>query len=282
MICPLSTYGRITGSTAALPTTTTGTALRGCTCSSQRCTSSERAAIPVANEQASEPDDWGRSGGATDNPFAAREAEPENNAAVDRALIDPSVRAGFERGLQLQKAGDLPGAEAEYVRALKSDPNNAQINANLAVLYEATGRFQLAERHLRQAINTAPKKPAAHNNLGVVLYRMGNYDGALIEFNRALSLDSGQLDAYTNKGLIFMRWGRYDDAQRAFTQVLMLDPQNALAHYNLGLVYEEIQQWDMAIESYYRFLDTGGSSHPDIVQYVSQRLPWVEARRGGQ
>ena len=24
--------------------------------------------------------------------------------------------------------------------------------------------------------------------------------------------------------------------------------------------------------------DSGGSLHPDIVQYVSQRLPWVESR----
>jgi len=38
----------------------------------------------------------------------------------------------------------------------------------------------------------------------------------------------------------------------------------------------------MAIESYYRFLDTGGTTHPEIVKYVSSRLPWVEARLGGQ
>ena len=38
--------------------------------------------------------------------------------------------------------------------------------------------------------------------------------------------------------------------------------------------------WDQAIDSYYRFLDSGGSLHPDIVQYVSQRLPWVESRLG--
>jgi len=242
---------------------------------------SDRTSDPAATEVV-EPTDWRRSGDAAGNPFAARESEPDSNPATARTLLDPSVRSGFERGLQLQKAGDLPGAEDAYLRALKRDPNNAQINANLAVLYEAQGRFQLAERHLRQSINVAPDNPSAHNNLGVVLYRMGNYDGALIEFNRALSLDSGQLDAYTNKGLIFMRWGRHADAQRAFSQVLVLDPANALAHYNLGLVYEEMQQWSMAIDSYYRFLDTGGASHPEIVRYVVDRLPWVEARLGAQ
>ncbi len=228
-----------------------------------------------------EPSDRARAGSSDasrGNPFAARAVESEEPPASGRTLLDPSVRSGFERGLQLQKAGDLGGAEDAYLRALRLDPDNAQINANLAVLYEAQGKFQLAERHLRQAINVAPKNASAHNNLGVVLYRRGNYDGALVEFNRALALDSSQLDAYTNKGLIFMRWGRHDDARRAFAQVLVLEPENALAHYNLGLVYEEMQEWSMAIDSYYRFLDTGGSAHPEIVQYVSARLPWVEAR----
>lgn len=243
--------------------------------------SSERMSTPAAR-QVSEPADWGRPGDATGNPFAARAPVATSQPPTRSTLLDPSVRAGFERGLQLQKAGDLSGAEDAYLRALKRDPNNAQINANLAVVYEALGRFSLAERHLRQAINVAPKNPSTHNNLGVVLYRVGNYSGAMLEFNRALSLDSGQLDAYTNKGLIFMRWGRYDDAQRSFRQVLVLDPDNALAHYNLGLAYEETQQWDMAIDSYYRFLDTGGLAHPDIVRYVSDRLPWVEARLSTQ
>jgi len=243
--------------------------------------SSDRTSDPAASET-SGAGDRGLSDAGAGNPFAAREPEPESNAATRGTLLDPSVRSGFERGLRLQKAGDSSGAEDAYLRALKLDPDNARINANLAVLYEGMGRFQLAERHLRQAIYAEPESPAAHNNLGVVLYRMGNYDGALVEFNRALSLDSGRLDAYTNKGLIFMRWGRYDDARRSFMQVLVLDPQNALAHYNLGLVYEEMQQWDMAIDSYYRFVDTGGSTHPEIVQYVSKRLPWVEGRLGAQ
>ncbi|NKB87576.1 MAG: tetratricopeptide repeat protein [Acidobacteria bacterium] len=216
---------------------------------------------------------------ANDNPFAAREPEAVAEPA-NRTLVDPTVRSGFQRGLQLQKAGDLGGAEDAYLRALKLDPDNARINANLAVLYEGQGRFQLAERHLRRALNVDPQNASAHNNLGVVLYRMGNLDGALIEFNRALALDAKQLDAYTNKGLIFMRWGRYEDARRAFSQVIVADPENALAHYNLGLVYEELQMWDQAIDSYYRFLDTGSSQHPDIMQYVSQRLPWVESRLG--
>ncbi len=155
------------------------------------------------------------------------------------------------------------------------------MNANLAVLYESQGRLQLAEQHLRDAINVEPQSATAHNNLGVVLYRMGNYDGALTEFNRTLALNPEQLDAYTNKGLIFMRWGQYEDAQRAFRQVLALDPQNPLAHYNLGLVYEELEEWNLAIDSYYRFLDVGGAAHPEIVQYVGQRLPWIEARMSG-
>lgn len=206
----------------------------------------------------------------------------ENGRAQDerapQGLVDPGVRAAFENGVRLQKAGDLASAEESYKRALKFDPYNAKVNVNLGVLYESQDRLALAERHLRQAVAIAPDSANAHNNLGVVLYRMGNYDGALIEFNRTLALDPSILDAYTNKGLIFTRWGRFDDAERAFLQVLQYDPENGLAHYNLGLVYEETDQIQRAVQHYYDFISTDGASHPEIVEYLAEHLPWLEAR----
>ena len=198
-----------------------------------------------------------------------------------RILVDPGVRDAFEAGVRAQKDGDMPRAEEAYKRALRQDPRNAKVNANMGVLYERQGRFEAAERHLRQAAAVEPNNASVHNNLGVVLYRMGNFDGALIEFNRTLSLDPERLDAYTNKGLIFTRWGRYEDAERAFMQVLALNPDDPLANYNLGLVYEEVDDVDRAVDHYYRFLNVGGADHPKIARYLSQHLIWLGSRLNG-
>ncbi len=201
--------------------------------------------------------------------------------AAGGALVDPGVRSAFESGVRAQKEGDHARAEEAYKRALRYDPHNAKVNANLGVIYEQLGRLEDAERHLRQASSVEPDNASVHNNLGVVLYRMGEHDAALIELNRTLSLDPGRLDAYTNKGLIFTRWGRYEDAQRAFMQVLALNPNDALANYNLGLVYEEIDEVERAIDHYYRFLTSGGSDHPRIARYLTQHLSWLEGRANG-
>lgn len=206
------------------------------------------------------------------------EPAPRGAASVPSPLVDPGVRAAFAEGVRLHKGGDLDGAAEAYTRALKSDPDNARVNANLGVLYEAQGKLTLAERHLRVAVQTEPDNAAAHNNLGVVLYRQGKYDAALIEFNRTLQLDPRHLDAYTNKGLIFTRWGQVEDAERAFQQVLAIDPTNALAHYNLGLVYEEQGRFGQAVEEYYRFLELGGMAHPEITSYLDRHLQWLERR----
>jgi len=196
-------------------------------------------------------------------------------------LLDPGVRDAFAAGVRAQKQGDFGQAEESYKRALRHDPHNAKVNANLGVLYEKQGRLAPAERHLRQAVSVEPNNASVHNNLGAVLYGMGNYDGALIEFNRTLSLDPERLDAYTNKGLIFTRWGRYEDAERAFMQVLALNPDDPLANYNLGLVYEEIDNVERAVDHYYRFLKTGGADHPDVSRYLTQHLVWLEGRLNG-
>lgn len=229
-------------------------------------------------------------------PSVKREAQaramesPGGNLAADRGrgvppagrtLLDPGVRSAFEAGVRAQKEGDVTRAEEAYKRALRYDPRNAKVNANLGVLYEQQGRLQAAERHLRQAAAIEPNNASVHNNLGVVLYGTGNFDGALIEFNRTLSLDPERLDAYTNKGLIFTRWGRYQDAERAFMQVLALSPDDPLANYNLGLVYEEIDDVSRAVDHYYRFLVAGGADHPEIAKYLSQHLAWLEGRLNG-
>lgn len=213
-------------------------------------------------------------------PVESTSAPPveRGGSSVPTRLVDPGVRAAFAEGVRLQKAGDLGGAADAYGRALKFDPHNARVNANLGVLYESQGQLTLAERHLRAAVQTEPDNAPAHNNLGVVLYRQGKYDAALIEFNRTLQLDPRYLDAYTNKGLIYTRWGQLEDAERAFRQVLAIDPVNALAHYNLGLVYEELDRLPEALESYYMFLDTGGMQHPEITAYLDRHLEWLERR----
>ncbi len=224
-------------------------------------------------------------------PAPVRTVESDGgNVTADRArgvpaasgtLVDPGVRTAFEEGVRAQKEGQHSRAEEAYRRALRHDPHNAKVNANLGVLYERLGRLEDAERHLRQASSVEPNNASVHNNLGVVLYRMGNYDGAMIEFNRTLSLDAERLDAYTNKGLIFTRWGRYEDAQRAFMQVLAFSPNDPLANYNLGLVYEEVDNIDRAVDHYYRFLESGGNDHPQITKYLTQHLTWLEARLDG-
>ncbi len=200
---------------------------------------------------------------------------------ASKTLVDPGVRDAFAAGVRAQKEGALARAEEAYKRALRQDPHNAKVNANLGVLYEQQGRLEAAERHLREATSVEPNNASVHNNLGVVLYRKGNYDGALIEFNRTLSLDPERLDAYTNKGLIFTRWGRYEDAERAFMQVLALNPDDPLANYNLALVYEEVGDASRAVDHYYRFLAAGGANHPKIARYLSQHLSWLEGRLNG-
>ena len=219
--------------------------------------------------------------GGADAGEEARTGEQGGRTRLPEGLVDPGVRAAFREGVRLHKAGDLAGAEQAYKRALKFDPRNARVNANLGVLYERLGRLALAERYLRQAVAVEPDNANARNNLGVVLYRQGNYEAALTEFNRTLELDPRRVDAYTNKGLIFTRWGDYEKAQRAFLQVLAIEPDNALAHYNLGLVYEQMEQIDKALEHYDRFLALGASDYPEIASYLSSHLEWLEAGRGG-
>ena len=213
-------------------------------------------------------------------PMTGDTTGPTPRTTVPPRLLDPGVRAAFADGVRFQKAGEHAEAERAYARALKLDPQNAKVNANLGVLYESQGMFGLAQQHLRVSLAVEPDNATAHNNLGVVLYSEGNYDGALVEFKRTLALDPQMIDAYTNMGLIYTRWGDHDRAEDIFLQALNINPNHSLTYYNLGLVSEERGDIANAVERYRSFLSLDANRHPEIVSYLGPHLSWLTRRAG--
>ncbi|MFG0295471.1 MAG: tetratricopeptide repeat protein [Maioricimonas sp. JB045] len=77
-------------------------------------------------------------------------------------------------------------AEKHYLAALKGDPHNADLIANLGYSYLLQGRYSESETHLRTALTKNPEHRSAIGNLGVVYARMGDQERARQMFARIL------------------------------------------------------------------------------------------------
>jgi predicted CXXCH cytochrome family protein len=82
----------------------------------------------------------------------------------------------------------LAGAEAELRAGLKLDPTESALSVNLADLFRATNRDDLAVKTLTDSLALAPDNAAAHHALGLALVRGKNYPEALDHLAKANKL----------------------------------------------------------------------------------------------
>ncbi len=203
---------------------------------------------------------------------ATRDADPEVRAAAADSLEplpeaqrayalvpllgDPvrAVRIAAARVLSAVSAGQIaPGARATFdaalaeyvaVQRLSLDMPGAQLN--LAVVYENTGRTELAEKHYLDALRIDPDFTPARVNLS----RLYNASGRNADAERVLGEGVVRVPAQGELqyllGLLLAEQGRLPEAAKALARAAQLQPERARVHYNLGLAVQPVGQFKAA------------------------------------
>lgn len=187
----------------------------------------------------------------------------KNSPELNKTLAD-----AVEFAIARQRAGDLPGAEALYLKVLEADisnpvalhnlglirlhggnsgvaiellaaasqqrPTEPVFQFNLAVAYQQAERLQDAARAYQCAVNLNPSYRAAWENLGVVQQDLGEYVAAEVAYRKALALDACSAIAHRNLVVLLRADGRVDEALRQCGVALDCDPLNAKVAGQVG------------------------------------------------
>lgn len=132
----------------------------------------------------------------------AREAEAAARAEAEaraRELRERSL-AAFHRGVQAQKAGDVPAAIAAYREALAIDAALAGAWTNLALALDAAGQHADALDAARRGVDAVPsgdgaRRARALHVVGHVAARGGATADAVKAYQEALAADARHADA---------------------------------------------------------------------------------------
>ena len=150
----------------------------------------------------------------------------------------PVPAAWFWAASLAHAAADRPDAARETARAgVEAHPGNAILKNALAVLLEAGGHVEEAERLLRAALEDEPALPQLWKNLADICYRSGRYDEASDAYERALKLapDLGD-DVYFKLGNIAFKRRETARARERWLRATELNPAHQLARANLDLL----------------------------------------------
>lgn len=163
------------------------------------------------------------------------------------------VRRGDMRG----QYGDLAGAVADYLRAVKLDPTSVPAS-KLESAYHNSGivRFELgaygaAIADLSHAIELKPNDQDLFNDRGVAKWNQGDIAGAIADYNQSIAINpKTAARAYRNRALVKSSQGDKDGAIADYNQAIELEPKNANAYNKRGELKSAKGDLDAAIADF--------------------------------
>ncbi len=164
--------------------------------------------------------------------FNQRETTAENSS---NPAVMEFVESCFNLGLKQASAGDFQGAIDSWNKALKLNPNLAEI----------------------------------WHNLGSALGRLEQYPEAIESFNHALEIDPQSYQAWNDRAHAFYQMQQWEQAIDSWNKAIALNPGNYQFWYHRGCALEQLQRFDEAIASYEKTLEISPDFQPARSKYVN-------------
>lgn len=107
-----------------------------------------------------------------------------------------------------------------YTGALELNSNDADLHANLGVIYVLSQNFTEATRAFTAAAQLRPQDPALWNRIGASLANSGKPEEAITAYNRALDINPGYVRALYNMAVAQSNSGNHIAASKTLIRAL--------------------------------------------------------------
>ena len=134
------------------------------------------------------------------------------------------------------------------------------------------GKNDEAIEHYTQSLELNPDQPEVNYNLANILARKGRLSEAVAHYNEALKLRPDYLEARNNLARALAEQGNLEEAIEHWQEMVRINPDNSMLYSNLGTAYRRLGKFDRAIICWERALRL----KPDYVS-VLNKLAWLLA-----
>ncbi len=177
---------------------------------------------------------------------------------------------------------DWDAAIAFFENALKSQPKSVHIYSNLAQIYGQMGKRELETACWYKAVELNPElvNGQGYYKLGQALEEQGKINEAIECYQRACDREVTLLFAYYKLAEMRLRQEDLDSAKACFEHIIQQDSNQPQAHYQLGRILSCQGQFESAIKEFRHTIKLDPESawaYTSLVQALMQQQKWDEA-----
>jgi len=132
----------------------------------------------------------------------------------------------YARGIALERSGEWPQAETDFLRALELSADQHYVLNYLGYSWVDKGiNLDKAKKMIWRAVELRPTDGYIIDSQGWVLYRLGDYAGAVKSLEKAIELKPQDPTINDHLGDAYWRIGRMFEARFQWKRALALDPE---------------------------------------------------------
>ncbi len=201
------------------------------------------------------------------NQVAFDAALAEYVSAQNASLDMPGAQLNLAVVYQNTGRNDL--AEKHYLAALKIDPDFTPARANLAAFYNAASRNADAEHVLTEGLKRIPGIGELQYSLGLLLAEEKRLPEAVLALRKAARLMPDTARVHYNLGLALQQLGQRKDAEPELLRAQQLDSSDSSVVYALSILYLQSGQNKQALE-WANKLESLAPADPQVHQFVEK------------
>lgn len=156
--------------------------------------------------------------------------------------------ASVHYAVTLLRRREFEAAGSILDRALKRQPNSAELHFNRGVVFFYQKNYSSAEEHFRRAVEIKPTYSNAHANLGHVLEALDDVEGAIDSFREALRHRAESWEAHLKLGMLFVKKGDGTTAIEHLNSAIALMPANHPTRRTAKEVLEKAKLLDATVD----------------------------------
>ncbi len=159
------------------------------------------------------------------------------------------------KAVQLSKDGKLDEAISLFKEVLENNPDDSNVNFNIALVYIKKEQFEDAIKYLKKSIEIFANDDNLRE-LGVCYIKIKEFDNARDYLIRATT-DFGSSDSENVLGVYFFQISHFEEARRHFEHAVHLNSSNKDAWFNLSDTFKELGMERDSKMALYKFEQLG-------------------------